>query len=138
MTSRARPIHQPPREIRREPDETEPSFSYEQESFLPKSEDEVEDEFHRRLTGTNFWRGGGEGPSFNSMNMKQQEERGSSGEADESATPRSVVTVGSPNALLPSSVSEKKKKRSQSWLIYGAGGISILMVSYINFHSHLT
>jgi hypothetical protein len=23
-------------------------------------------------------------------------------------------------------------------LIYGAGGISILMVSYINFHSHLT
>jgi hypothetical protein len=68
----------------------------------------VEDEFHRRLTGTHFWRGGGgEGPSFNSMNMKQQEERGSSGEAEESATPRSVVTVGSPNAL-PSSVSGKK------------------------------
>ena len=86
MTSHPRPIHQPPREIRNAPDETEPSFSYEQESFLPKSEDEVEDEFHRRLTGTNFWRGGGggEGPSFNSMSMKQQQqqqERTSSGDS---------------------------------------------------------
>lgn len=112
MTSQARPIHQPPREIRHTPAETEPSYSFEQESFLPKSEEDVEDEIHRRLTGTNknFRRGGGEGPSLRSMSMKQQQqERGASGDTEESAGSRPVVTVGSPPKA--SSVSENTVSR---------------------------
>ena len=105
MTSRPRPIHQPPREIRSTPDETEPSYSYEQKSFLPKSEDEVEDEFHRRLNSRgSFWRDSSSavGPSFSSMNMKQrcESDRGSSGEGEESHP----VLVATPIANLPSSV----------------------------------
>lgn len=108
MTSKPRPIHQPPREIRSTPDDTEPSYSYEQESFLPKSEDEIEDQFFRRLNSReNFWRssdGGSVGPSFSSMNMRQRSDstgnRASSGEGDE----RPVVN--SPPPTVPNPVSD--------------------------------
>jgi hypothetical protein len=50
--SKPRPIHSSPRVLRSTPDEAEPSFSYEQESFLGDKEVDVEDEFHRRLAGS--------------------------------------------------------------------------------------
>jgi len=92
--SKPRPIH---REIRSIPDDAEPSFSYEQESFMAAREDDVEDEFHRRLAGnrressgshggggSSFWRttsdnktegaaGVVQTPSFSSMNMNKSE-----------------------------------------------------------------
>jgi hypothetical protein len=94
-SSRPRPIHNPHREIRSTPDEAEPSFSYEQESFLAvannREGDDVEDEFHRRLAqqqsgqrressgshgggGSSFWRtqvaeNAQQGPSFSSANL---------------------------------------------------------------------
>jgi len=112
MESRPRPIHQPPRELRSTPAETEPSYSYEQESFLPKSEDELEDEFYRRLNssssqkGNAFWRtsSDGVGPSFSSMNMKQ---RSNSGEGEEGPV---VSSPPSSNTLLPSSVRGSRAK----------------------------
>lgn len=68
-SSRPRPIHSLPREIRSSPDEAEPTCSFENESFLLASPElEKEDEFHRRLqisnyskrnndgTGGSFWR----------------------------------------------------------------------------------
>jgi hypothetical protein len=97
-SSRPRPIsnnlHH--REIRSTPDDAEPSFSYEQESFMAQdraheSADDVEDEFHRRLAqqqsgqrressgshsggGSSFWRSSTsesapQGPSFSSVNL---------------------------------------------------------------------
>ena len=77
-----RPIHQPHREIRSQPDDAEPSFSYEKESYLSGGrEEDVEDDFHRRVStsrrdsGASFWRStsSGEnfgGPSFSSVSMK--------------------------------------------------------------------
>ena len=50
--SKPRPIHTMHRDLRDTPDEAEPSFSYEQESFLGREEDDMEDEFHRRLAST--------------------------------------------------------------------------------------
>jgi hypothetical protein len=44
-----RPIHTLSRDLRDVPDEAEPSYSYEDSAFLARSEDDVEDEFHRRL-----------------------------------------------------------------------------------------
>ena len=61
MASRPRPIHFP-RALRSTPDEAEPSFSYEQESFLGGKEDLVEDEFHRRLAGSRRETSGAGGP----------------------------------------------------------------------------
>lgn len=84
--SKPRPIHNINRELRSQPDDAEPSFSYEQESFLMGAkEEDVEDEFHRRLqssrrdSGGSFWRtnsNSGEfaGPSFSSMSMKQRQD----------------------------------------------------------------
>jgi hypothetical protein len=46
--SRARPIHQLHRPLRDTPDEAEPSYSYEQESFLAQKEDDVEDAFFQK------------------------------------------------------------------------------------------
>jgi hypothetical protein len=46
-SSKPRPIHQLHRELRSTPDEAEPSYSYEQESFMAQREDEHEDAFHR-------------------------------------------------------------------------------------------
>lgn len=84
--SRPRPVHQPPRELRSQPDDSEPSLSYERESFLGGKEVDFEDDFHRRVSqskrsseggggGVSFWRSNttGEnpgGPSFSSMSMK--------------------------------------------------------------------
>ena len=51
--SKPRPIHTMHRTLRETPDEAEPSSSYEQESFLGRAEDEMEDEFHRRLSSSN-------------------------------------------------------------------------------------
>lgn len=79
-SSKPRPIHQLHRELRSQPDEAEPSLSYEQESFLMGREDDVEDEFHRRLqntrrdSGGSFWRTEFGGPSFSSMSMKQRQD----------------------------------------------------------------
>jgi hypothetical protein len=93
MSNNPRPIHTIHRDLRETPDEAEPSFSYEQESFLGREEDDVEDEFHRRLAsnsraregsggissgsgaGGSFWRTdatpnwGQQGPNFNSARI---------------------------------------------------------------------
>ncbi|KAG7343390.1 Miro domain containing protein [Nitzschia inconspicua] len=44
-----RPIHSSHDQLRDTPDESEPSYSYEETSFLAQKEDDVEDEFHRRF-----------------------------------------------------------------------------------------
>jgi hypothetical protein len=49
MTSTPRPIHTLHKPLRETPDESEPSHSYEETSFLAQKEDDVEDEFHRRF-----------------------------------------------------------------------------------------
>jgi hypothetical protein len=49
MPSKPRPIHTPHSHFRDTPDESEPSYSYEETSFMAQKEDDVEDEFHRRL-----------------------------------------------------------------------------------------
>jgi hypothetical protein len=49
MTSKPRPIHTLHKPLREVPDESEPSYSYEETSFLAQKEDDVEDEFHRRF-----------------------------------------------------------------------------------------
>ena len=49
--STGRPIHTLSRGLRNTPDEAEPSYSYEDQAFLNSLEDDVEDEFHRRLAG---------------------------------------------------------------------------------------
>lgn len=50
-SNRARPIHPPPlKPLNKTPDETEPSYSYEERSFLAYDrEDNVVDEFHRQF-----------------------------------------------------------------------------------------
>lgn len=82
--SNPRPIHKLHRELNVQANEAEPSFSYEQESFLMgRVEEDVEDEFHRRITssrrdsGGSFWRTTGSfgdlaAPSFSSMSMQQR------------------------------------------------------------------
>jgi hypothetical protein len=115
--SNPRPIHQPHREIRHVPDETEPSYSYEQETFLPKSEDEVEDEFHRRLQFKgSFWRtsdasSASVGPSFSSMNMDQQSGSDSpeTKTEEESPLPRSPPSPKKKEKDLPKSVRDVKQ-----------------------------
>ena len=80
--SNPRPIHKLHRELNVQADEAEPSFSYEQKSFLMGKEEDVEDDFHRRISssrrdsGGSFWRNTGSSgdltaPSFSSMSMKQ-------------------------------------------------------------------
>jgi len=91
--SKARPI-QSSRALRSTPDEADPSFSYEQESFLGSKDVDVEDEFHRRLAGSrrdtfgshgngtsgnSFWRTTASSntstsslPSFSSVNLKEK------------------------------------------------------------------
>lgn len=137
MTSKPRPIHQPHREIRSTPDDTEPSFSYEQESFLPKSEEEIEDAFLAQLNSrSSFWRSSGSegvGPAFSSMNMKQQrsegtsENRGSSGEGEAGETTSNPLSNNvNPAAVLPSSVSAV-----ESWNIEMAVSLSYLSFSHL-------
>ena len=76
------------RTLRSAPDEAEPSFSFEEESFLSNNRAlDFEDDFHRRLTstgvrreesgGASFWRATSTGvnnavnsPSFNSVNLR--------------------------------------------------------------------
>eukprot|EP00980_Cylindrotheca_fusiformis_P020082 scaffold7161_cov133-Cylindrotheca_fusiformis.AAC.5 len=48
--SKPRPIHTIHRVLSDTPDESEPSFSFERQSFLTTQEEDIEDEFHRRLT----------------------------------------------------------------------------------------
>jgi hypothetical protein len=93
-SSKPRPVHTIHRDLRVTPDENEPSFSYEQESFMVQAEDDVEDEFHRRLASNSrresstsshtsgvaaggppgsFWRTdtpNWQGPAFSSMQIK--------------------------------------------------------------------
>ena len=71
MTSQSRPFHQPSREIRSTPDKREPSFSYERECFLLKSEDKIEDDFHRRRGSFSRTSSGG---ACSSTNKKQRSE----------------------------------------------------------------
>jgi hypothetical protein len=62
--SSGRPIHTPPRDLRDTPDEAEPSYSYEDSAFVGGVEDDVEDEFHRRLaSNTRRENSGGGGPT---------------------------------------------------------------------------
>lgn len=63
--SNSRPIHNLHREIRSTPDEAEPTFSFERESFLASPELEKEDEFLRRLQSNHkHTASGGGGGSF--------------------------------------------------------------------------
>ncbi|GKY97822.1 hypothetical protein MPSEU_000740300 [Mayamaea pseudoterrestris] len=68
--STPRPIHNLHREIRSTPDEAEPTYSFERESFLLASPElEKEDEFHRRLQhATHKTTGGGGGGNVNAAN----------------------------------------------------------------------
>lgn len=112
--SRPRPIHQPPREIRSQPDEAEPSYSYEQESFLLGAREEAyEDDFHRRLqstrrdTGGSFWRtssnsGDFPGPNFSSMSMKQRQDSIASTTTERKTSLAALQQVQSPEHLDPS------------------------------------
>ena len=52
-TSKPRPIHTLSREIRETPDQSEPSYSYEDKAYIGDLGDDVEDEFHRRLNLSN-------------------------------------------------------------------------------------
>ena len=65
MPTKPRPIHSLHKRLRETPDESEPSYSYEETSFMAEREDAVEDEFHRRFAaGTSRGSGGsGTGPS---------------------------------------------------------------------------
>lgn len=84
--SKPRPIHVT-RPLRSAPDEAEPSFSFEEESFLSNRAVDYEDDFHRRLTSSgarreesgnnSFWRASSSGatsasasPSFSSVNLR--------------------------------------------------------------------
>ena len=73
--SKPKPIHTTHRPLRETPDEAEPSFSYEQESFLAQSVDDLEDEFDRRLHISNRRASGGNGNNNNhsssSSNLQQ-------------------------------------------------------------------
>lgn len=65
--SKPRPIHSLHRDLRKQPDPAEPSFSYEKESFLKVDrEEQFADEFHRRLDGAhnNLNSSGGHNSSF--------------------------------------------------------------------------
>lgn len=92
MSSKSRPIHNLHRPLVSTPDEAEPSYSYEQESFLGGREEDVEDDFYRRLGAgsrressgsqagaSSFWRSSKEadaserGPSFSSVNMDDEQ-----------------------------------------------------------------
>lgn len=67
--SRPRPIHIPPRHMNETPDESEPSYSYEEKSFLAYDKEEevaeVVDKFHQRMaaSGHRTGRGGSFGAS---------------------------------------------------------------------------
>ena len=53
--TRGRPIHFPPRQqpLNETPDETEPSYSYEEQSFLAYDrEEDAVDEFHRQFAAS--------------------------------------------------------------------------------------
>ena len=80
MSSKPRPIHIT-RPLRSAPDEAEPSFSYERDSYLGGKEMDVDDEFHRKLAGTrretsgsSFWRSStssdASGPPLSSVNIQ--------------------------------------------------------------------
>jgi hypothetical protein len=75
------------RPLRSTPDEAEPSFSFEEESYLSNRAVDYEDDFHRRLTtttsgarreesgGSSFWRASSVNsvtatPSFNSVHLR--------------------------------------------------------------------
>ena len=86
MSSHPRPIPTP-RVLNKTPDEAEPSFSYERESFMDGGKHlDVEDEFHRRLAGSrnshshgnSFWRtsttNGEAAPSFASVKFAARSE----------------------------------------------------------------
>ena len=82
--SKPRPIHSAPRLLRETPDEAEPSYSYEAETFLGREEDDVEDEFHRRLASNRLAREGngttgGASGSFWRTDMDQQQMEQSQG-----------------------------------------------------------
>jgi hypothetical protein len=112
--SRPRPIHQPPREIRSQPDEAEPSYSYEQESFLLGAREEAyEDDFHRRLqstrrdTGGSFWRTSSNsvefpGPNFSSMSMKQRQDSIASTTSERKTSFAALQPMQSPEHIDPS------------------------------------
>ncbi|KAL3919438.1 MAG: hypothetical protein SGILL_003752 [Bacillariaceae sp.] len=64
MPTKPRPIHSLHKRLRDAPDESEPSYSYEETSFLAEREDAAEDEFHRRFAaGTSRGSGGSNGAS---------------------------------------------------------------------------
>lgn len=87
--SKPRPIHTH-RALNSAPDEAEPSYSYERESYLGGKEVEVEDEFHRRLAGSRrenaYSSSGGSGSSFWRTSTVSSTGEGSQGPSYQSAT----------------------------------------------------
>ncbi|KAL3924001.1 MAG: hypothetical protein SGILL_001313 [Bacillariaceae sp.] len=78
MPTKPRPIHTLHKRLRETPDESEPSYSYEETSFLAEREDDVEDEFHRRfLASTSRNNGGGGGGGVRNNNSNNTAENGS-------------------------------------------------------------
>lgn len=66
-SSRARPIHHLNRDLRSAPDEAEPSYSYEQESFLAQKEDDVEDAYFQKHPLNRRDSTGSQGSSTNNL-----------------------------------------------------------------------
>lgn len=159
--SKPRPIHLIPRAIQAVPDEAEPSFSYEQESFLSTKEEDAEDEFHRRLAagsrreysgGTSFWRtttntsngenssSSSQGPYFSSVSISAKlaggSEPNSSARADRQPGIMGDSTAGSNNR-----VSEKSFVAAEicfsflPWKCLTHAGLSHFFVSAVDRHA---
>jgi hypothetical protein len=116
--SNSRPIHNLHREIRSTPDEAEPTFSFERDSFLASPELEKEDEFHRRLQQTTYRGGGGGGGNNSSSNVGGGSFwRSSSAESSQPLFTSAVQhnSIGS-NIIQNGDVSEVKKNKSTGLL----------------------
>ncbi|VEU35608.1 unnamed protein product [Pseudo-nitzschia multistriata] len=118
--SRPQPIHAPPRQpINTVPDESEPSYSYEEKSFLPLDEEDAIDTFHRQIG--NFVGRPGRGRNFGSSL--------SSGASNTTYQPfggrsdrESSRGFYGGDAIKGSSVPEKKSDNDQVGKSKGGGG----------------
>jgi len=85
-SSKPRPIHMLSRDIRQTPDQSEPSFSFEDRAFMAGQVGDVEDEFHRRLIMNNQ----------NKQQQQQQKHRDSSigGDTNSNSLPSGSPAAG--------------------------------------------
>jgi hypothetical protein len=104
-----RPIHSLHREIRSDPDEAEPSYSFESEAFmLTAPELNTEDEFHRRLQLSS---------SGNNTNSKRTSEGGAAGASfwrSSSAETTQPVFSSAVHSALRTNLEAKKAAHSKS------------------------